>query len=116
MTAHPLTAFWIVPPGDQCPLGFGVTAWSLHDALHIIRALGYERYLPEDCSMLSVREGVMVAELDQQHVVPNMGPIAVRGMWFPFLSVGMPEWADRGDGFLRLAAYFHRAVSLIESG
>jgi hypothetical protein len=36
-----LTAFWIVPPSPHGPLGFGVTAGSLDDALGIIRALGY---------------------------------------------------------------------------
>jgi len=32
--------------------------------------------------------------LDQPHVVANMGPIVVRGMWYPFVAVGVPEWAE----------------------
>jgi hypothetical protein len=94
MARSPLTAFWIVPPSPHGPLGFGVTARSLDDALRIIRALGYERYLPDDLNTLSVREGIMVAELDQPHIVANMGPIVVRGMWYPFVAVGVPTWAD----------------------
>jgi hypothetical protein len=34
-----LTSFWIVVPGR--PLGFGVTAWSLSDAVTIIRSMGF---------------------------------------------------------------------------
>jgi hypothetical protein len=41
-----------------------------------------------------VIEGITVAELDPRHVVPNMGPIAVRGMWYPFVAVGVPRWAE----------------------
>jgi hypothetical protein len=88
-----LTAYWIVPPSPHGPLGFGVTAWSCDDAVRIIRAFDYGRYLPEDLSTLTVKEGIAVAELDQPHVVANMGPIAVRGMWYPFVAIGIPEWA-----------------------
>jgi hypothetical protein len=94
MVQLPLIAFWIQPPSPHGPLGLGVTAWSLDDALRIIRALGYGRYLPEDLSTLVIREGVTVADLDQPHVVANMGPIVVRGMWYPFVAVGVPKWAD----------------------
>lgn len=89
-----LTAFWIVPPSPHGPLGFGVTAWSLDDALRIIRALGYGCYLPDSPRALRVTEGVTVAGLDQPHVVANMGPIVVRGMWYPFVTVGVPGWAE----------------------
>src|SRR5262245_13459527 len=89
-----LTTFWIVPASPHGSLGFGVTAWSLDDALRIIRALGYGRYLPEDLSTLAIQEGVTVADLDQPHVVAHMGPIVVRGMWYPFVAVGVPKWAD----------------------
>lgn len=91
--ASSLTAYWIIPPGLHSLLGLGVTAWSLEDALRIVTALGFGRYLPENLEDLTVREGITVAELDQRHVVPNMGPIVLRGMWYPFLAVGVPEWA-----------------------
>jgi hypothetical protein len=29
--------------------------------------------------------------LDQPHVIANMGPIVVRGMWYPFVSVASAE-------------------------
>lgn len=92
MTGPGLTAFWIVPPTKHGPLGFGVTAWSLDDALRLIRGLGYGDYLPADLNTLVVHEAVTVADLDQQYVVPNMGPIVVRGMGYPFVGVGVPAW------------------------
>jgi hypothetical protein len=56
--------------------------------------MGYGCYLPDDPSALRVREDVTVAALDQSHVVANMGPIAVRGLWYPLIAVGVPEWAE----------------------
>jgi hypothetical protein len=88
-----LIAFWIRSPLPNAPLGFGVTAWTVDDALGIIRALDYARYLPDDLTGVQVTEGVTVAELDQPHVVANMGPITLRGMWYPFVAVGVPQWA-----------------------
>jgi len=86
-----LTAYWIKSPYPHAPLGFGVTAWSLDDAVAFINAFDYGRYLPDNLAGLRVTEGVMVAELDQLHVVANMGPIVVRGMWYPFVAVGVPQ-------------------------
>jgi len=31
----------------------------------------------------SVRENVDVSALDERHVLPNMGNVLVRGVWFP---------------------------------
>lgn len=89
-----LTAYWIKSPFPHAPLGFGVTAWSLDDALGIISALGFVRNLTDGLAGVQVHEGIRFAELDQPHVVANMGPIVVRGMWFPFVAVGVPEWAE----------------------
>ena len=89
-----LKTFWIVPPSQHGPLGFGVTAWNLDDALRIIRSLGYGWYLPDNLNSLTVRADITVAELDHPHVVANMGPIVVRGMWYPFIVAGVPKWAD----------------------
>jgi len=92
--AEGLTAYWIVSPLRHAPLGFGVTARSLADAIDIIRALDYGRYLPEDLDTLRVTENVRIADLDHSHVVANMGPIVNRGMWYPFVVLGVPRWAD----------------------
>lgn len=87
MTDSPLIPYWIVPPNKRGPLGFGVTAYSLNDAFQIIRTAGYE--LPADKNTILVREGITVSDLDQPHVVKNMGPIVVRGMWYPFVKIGV---------------------------
>ena len=50
--------------------------------------------MPKCLAEISVMEGLTVAALDQSHVVANMGPIAVRGMWYPFVAVGVPQWAE----------------------
>ena len=89
MAAALLTPFWIVPPNDRGPLGFGVTAHSLDDALRIIREAGYADYLPEADGMLKITEGVRFADLEEDHVRSNMGPIIVRGLWYPFVRVGL---------------------------
>ena len=86
MARTKLIPFWIIPPDTPGPVGFGATGYSLDDALRIIRDLGYD--LPMDVRLLRITEGVTVAELDQNHVVPNMGPIVVRGMWYPLLRIG----------------------------
>jgi len=89
-----LTAFWITSLLRHAPLGFGVTAWSRDDAFAIIEAFGYGRFLPENLVEVTVVEGIKFAELDHVHVVNNMGPIAVRGLWYPFVAVGVPSWAE----------------------
>jgi hypothetical protein len=84
-----LVAFWIVPANRHGPLGFGVTAHSLDDALLIIRASGYGDYLPEDIGSLRITRGVRVADLERSYVRKHMGPIVVRGLWYPFMRIGV---------------------------
>ena len=81
-----LKPYWIVPPSKHGPLGFGVTAFDLEDAFQIIIRSGYQ--LPQDVSDLKIIENVKPTDLDR-HVVMNMGPIVVRGMWYPFTKVGL---------------------------
>jgi hypothetical protein len=82
-----LTTFWIVPPDRHGPLGYGVTAFSLADAFEIIQSFGYE--LPDDHSTLRITTGIRVADLEDSYVINHMGPIVVRGLWYPFTRVGM---------------------------
>ena len=69
-------------------MGFGVTSRSLKNALLIIRAAGYGAYLPDDIGSLRITENVRVADLEHPHVREHMGPIVVRGLWYPFVRVG----------------------------
>ena len=61
-------------------LGYGVTAASQSEAETLLHTLGYPR---NDELVLEVIPVVRHADLDQNHVTPNAGPLAVRGVWFP---------------------------------
>lgn len=77
-----LRRFWFpLSPG----LGIGVTAPTEAEArelAEIVRA----RYHPE-AELLAPIVDVDVSRLDADHVLKNMGPTAVRGVWFPALNV-----------------------------
>ncbi|HEY0927371.1 hypothetical protein [Brevundimonas sp.] len=80
-----LTRYWLKfdPPIAMSGLGVGVTAYSLDDALGLLRA---ELQVADIQSPSIVRENVGFDELDQGHVVPNMHPFSERGVWYPKLS------------------------------
>jgi hypothetical protein len=87
MSGIPLISFWM-QRHDAGPYdAYGVTGYSLADALHILREFGIE--LPEDMSSFKIVEGVRVSDLDQNHVAPNIGPIVVRGVWYPLQKIGV---------------------------
>lgn len=67
---------------DTLPRHFGVSAYSLADALSLLTTAGFEI----DPNQAEVKEGVTAADLDSNHVVPNMGVIVRRGVWFPNLN------------------------------
>lgn len=87
MSDSALTAFWIDGPDPKGPLGYGVTAFSISDAFEIIQRAGYS--LPDDKSSLRIQTNVKPAELEQRHVRENMGPIVIRGLWYPFIGIGV---------------------------
>ena len=64
-------------------LGIGVTAYDRDDAESIVRAnqlaMSFQPVFRE-CV-----EDVDVRDLDQGHVIPNMGIVVDRGIWFPNL-------------------------------
>jgi hypothetical protein len=81
-----LTAFWIECADPRGPLGYGVTAFSIEDALEIVRRAGY--HLSNDMSALRVKAGIRPTEIEYQYVRDHMGPIVVRGLWYSFVGVG----------------------------
>ena len=81
MITNPLLkTYWIESPAIHS-FGLGVTAFSRDDAFELLCASGYT-LRPDDPS-IRVTEGIQVADLDQNHIIPNMGPIVLRGVWFP---------------------------------
>ncbi len=60
--------------------GCGVTAWTKDDAVGLLRSCVFsEQGVPASV----IREDVDVSTLDANHVLPNMAPPSVRGIWFP---------------------------------
>ena len=71
-------------------LGVGVSAYSLDEAEAMARdaCLGFGW----DFDVVKTVENVDVRDLDQNHVVPNMGPPNFKGVWFPMLNLeGVPR-------------------------
>src|ERR1051325_6353579 len=75
-----LTRYWINVDGL---MGFGVTAFSVEDALCILADEGVDREL-----IKGVIENINVRTLDQRHIIANMGPSSFRGIWYPCLNIG----------------------------
>ena len=61
-------------------LGFGVTAESRQAAEKLLRDY---RYPEGNLQIVGVTENIRFEDLDQNHVVPNAGPMVVRGIWYP---------------------------------
>lgn len=81
-------AFWISLP-DEAEECFGVTAHSLSDAVRIIRSFRYS--LPDDEAELRVRTGVSPVDIEPA-IRARIGPLDVRGLWYPFIWHGLPPW------------------------
>lgn len=65
-------------------LGIGVTAGSEAEAAQLAETTR-AAYFP-DAAVLCVIADVDVSTLDAKHVIPNAGPVVVRGVWFPRLN------------------------------
>ena len=76
-----LRRFWFPIPGH---LGIGVTAASRADAE--VLAADAAAQIGWPFVVAGVIEDVDVRDLDQNHVVPNMGVVSWRGIWYPRLS------------------------------
>jgi hypothetical protein len=72
-----LVAFWFQ---TNSGLGYGVTARDRGDADALLRRFGYPSAGQQIVSVIS---GVSVSQLDERHVLPNAGPLAIRGVWYP---------------------------------
>jgi hypothetical protein len=77
-----LTRYWFKTDRG---LGFGVTALSVADAEALLNDARFVR--GRDFEVLEIIEDVDVRTLDQNHVMPNMGPPNLRGVWFPLLNL-----------------------------
>jgi hypothetical protein len=82
-----LTRYWFTFRKSGEPnvlhLGCGITAYDIADAQTFLREKVYALFgeLPID----QVTENIDVRILEKNHVFPNIGNPAVRGVWFPSL-------------------------------
>ncbi len=81
-----LTSFWVVTGYNWGPFGLGVTAWSVEDAIQLLRSHRFD--IPDDLNEIQIQENVTFADLDRNNVIPNMGPMIMRGVWYPCLNLG----------------------------
>ncbi len=81
-----LTSFWISFPEDnEFPFGIGITAFTLHDAYSILENKGIN-YLKE-AKIIEIIENIKWDDIpNKEKVHPEMGPIVVRGIWYPYLN------------------------------
>ena len=84
MSWRDLRRFWITSPDQWLCHSYGVTAFSREDALQMLRDLRCD--LPEPESLL-ITDDVDLESLDPNPVRCNIGPVVVRGVWFPKLGV-----------------------------
>jgi hypothetical protein len=75
-----LRRFWIEAPAGLLNW-IGVTAYSTQDAIQLLA----DAKLEVNLASSDIRE-VRFEELDGNHVVPNMGVISRRGVWYPNLN------------------------------
>lgn len=62
-------------------LGCGVTAYDQGDAIALMqRYIFGHTMIP---AIANVITDVEMDDLDQHHVVPNVGDVSIRGIWFP---------------------------------
>ena len=62
-------------------LGCGVTAYDYDDAIALLQ----ERVFTEEAmpNITDFTEDVNVSTLDANHILPNIGLVIDRGIWFP---------------------------------
>jgi hypothetical protein len=94
-----LKVYWLTFPEDpKLPFGVGITAYSHEDAFALLAGQNIDWHLR--AKRIAIREGVTVHDLDQHHVVPNMGPMQFRGVWYPCSNIGFG--APNGSDYKKL--------------
>jgi len=77
--------YWIHFKKSENPnpfnLGCGVTANDLFDAIAVIEQNGVRMRVKQE--ILMIKRIFEMVELDQKHVIPNIGNHLKRGIWFP---------------------------------
>ena len=80
-----LRRFWFPLRGH---LGIGVTAASRSEAESLAKEAAREMGWSTDLG--TIVEDVDIRDLDANHVLPNIGPVNFRGVWYPALNLRGP--------------------------
>ncbi len=82
-----LRRYWITfVQGDPRVPGYryyGVTGFDWSDSIRLLEERLFRGPLPP---VGAVVEDVDVSQLDADHILPNIGPSAVRGVWYPWIG------------------------------
>lgn len=87
---HGLTSYWITGTHRFQKHSIGVTAWSVDDALALIREAKFEINADD----AEIKENVFPHDIRYRHVWANSGPAFFRGIWYPCLNIG---WGASGQ-------------------
>ena len=80
-----LTRYWFefekIDRPTPANFGCGVTAYDYADAVSLLKQIVFEgEPLP---AIIRVTPDVDVSKLENRHVLPNIGPVYRRGVWWP---------------------------------
>jgi hypothetical protein len=81
---------------DQ-PIGFGVTAFTVEDAILLLNEMGYDRYLleAEKVEWIEIIEYWHLNSRIRWLIEVSSGPLYFRGIWSGFLNVGFGASGQR---------------------
>jgi hypothetical protein len=75
-----LHRYWLVFEGSFGG-SYGVTAYSYDDALTLLKKCEFK---DKDAPKIKkIIEDVEISSLDAGHILPNMGVVTIRGIWYP---------------------------------
>jgi hypothetical protein len=83
-----LDKFWFSFPQDaNMPFGIGVTAYSEADAYELMQERGVSDWFA-NAKEIVVQKNIRIQDLSQSNIVPNIGPMQLRGVWYPCMNIG----------------------------
>ncbi len=82
----PRSSFKELPQGIR--IGCGITAYNQEDAINILQTSVFKS--PEMPEFETITQDVDISTLDGSHILPNMGDVTLRGIWFP-LGYPLPK-------------------------
>jgi hypothetical protein len=83
MGERTLHYYWVEHDDPHGPIGYGVTAFDEDDALGLLGSIGYGL-----CVSDRYREIKTVNAIPSKVARERMGPLVVRGVWYPFSNLG----------------------------